>query len=218
MLGTIKGIIFDMDNTLLRSNIDFEAMKLETFQFLVSLGLVSADLNLDHHTTATIIEKGLKSGLMTPELLEKMWEIPKKYEVAGMINADLEPGVTSLLNELRNQYLMTVVTNNSIDAAEKALSDNLVLDYFDCVVGREMMKSIKPAPDGFLYILSQYKEIPAEEWISVGDSWIDGKASTEAGIRFVAYQSDEEMMQRMGVRPIAEISDIREMLLLLDNH
>jgi len=45
----IKGIIFDMDNTLLRSNIDFEAMKKETFAFLSTKGILPTTLYFKDH-------------------------------------------------------------------------------------------------------------------------------------------------------------------------
>lgn len=207
----IKGIIFDMDNTILQSRIDLESMKKETFGYLVSRGILPADLDITNHTSSMIIAEATKTGLMTDQLIKEMWEIPKRFEAIGMKDADLEPGVPELLKELRDRFHMVVITNNSVEAAEAALKDHGILDYFDCVVGREMMKLMKPSPDGFLYVLKRYGNILAEEWISVGDSWIDGKASTEAGVRFIAYQGDVELMNKMGVYPSAEITDIGEL-------
>lgn len=212
----IKGIIFDMDNTILRSSIDFHSMKKETFKYLVSHGILSAELDISNHTSSTIIAEAAITNRMTDTLVKEMWEIPKRFEIIGMRNADLEPGVIELLEELRDRYCMVVVTNNSIEAAEGALRNNGVLEYFDCVVGREWMNSLKPSPDGFLYVLQRYTNITAEEWISIGDSWIDGKASIEAGIRFISYQGDAETMKKMGVCPSAEITDIRELKKFID--
>lgn len=208
----IKGIIFDMDNTLLRSKIDFAAMKLETYQFLVHRGVLSDDVVLENQTTSTIIEAAVRTNEMTDEWLREMWEIPKKHEMVGMKDADLEPGVTEVLEKLKGNYLLVIVTNNSVDAAVTALRDNDILDYFDCVVGREMVGSLKPSPDAFLYILQQYSNTSAGEWISVGDSWIDGKASAKAGIKFVSYRADEMKMNNNDVCPMAKITDIRELL------
>ncbi|MEI0735561.1 hypothetical protein VQ056_00890 [Paenibacillus sp. JTLBN-2024] len=72
-MNGIKGIIFDMDNTLLKSKIDFAAMKLETFRFLVSRGLLSRQLDISKHTTSTLIEEAAKTGGMTEELVAEMW-------------------------------------------------------------------------------------------------------------------------------------------------
>lgn len=211
VVNKIKGIIFDMDNTLLRSKIDFAAMKKETYQFLVSRGMLSNDIILDNQTTSTLVEAAMTTNKLTDEWLNEMWGIPKKHEIIGMKDADLELGVTEVLEKLKGKYLLVIVTNNSVDAAKTALRDNNILEYFDCVVGREMMESLKPSPDGFLYVIKEYIHISVEDWISVGDSWIDGKASAEAGIKFVSYQADDMKMGKMGVFPIAKIMDIREL-------
>ncbi|WP_236575625.1 HAD family hydrolase [Paenibacillus sp. USDA918EY] len=210
-MNKIKGIIFDMDNTLLKSRIDFKAMKNETFHFLVSRGILPQELDITNHTTSTIVEEAMKTHLMTEKLQSEMWEIPRRFEMDGMKDAELEAGVVEILEELKGGYQMAVVTNNSVLAAEIALKDHDILDFFDLVVGREQMKSLKPSPDGFQYILDRCSGISTEEWISVGDSWIDGKASSAAGIKFISYQGDFEKMNRMGVHPYASINDIREL-------
>lgn len=208
----IKGIIFDMDNTLLSSKINFAAMKKDTYDFIINNGILPDDINLRNQTTAIIIEKAKQTNLMSPELIKAAWDIPKKYEVMGMENAALEPGVTQLLSQLHGKYQLVVVTNNSVEAANRALKENGIFDLFDIIVGREMVKSLKPSPDGFLYILDRYKTISANEWISVGDAWLDGVASVEAGIKFIAYNADIKKMNSLGIFPHGEINDIRRLV------
>lgn len=211
MKHKLKGIIFDMDNTLLSSRIDFSAMKEETYQYLVSRKILSDDMPLPLYTTATVIEEAIRTNRMTDKLIQEVWEIPRKHEVLGMQQAGLEPGTMDILNELKGKYLITIVTNNSVRAAEVALRENHIMDYFDQLIGREMMNSLKPSPDGYLRILNEYK-YPADEWISVGDSWTDGKASISAGLRFIAYRADQEKMKQMNVNPTAEIMDLMELM------
>jgi phosphoglycolate phosphatase len=208
----VKGIIFDMDNTLLRSTIDFDALKRDVYQFLTSHEVLPVGFHLDEHTSSTIIEAAQKSNLLTDELTNQMWRIAEKHEVSGMHDADLEPGVKGVLTHLYGDYCLVVVTNNSIGAAEVALRANGVYEYFDLVIGREMMEALKPSPSGFLVALNTFKHISPSEWISVGDAWIDGKASAEAGIRFVSYQGDAKKMRANGVFPFSEIADIKELL------
>ncbi|NLC69151.1 MAG: HAD-IA family hydrolase [Clostridiaceae bacterium] len=211
MGNKIKGIIFDMDNTLLSSRIDFAAMKSDTYNYIVKLGLLPGDPEFLGMTTAGIIEKAAESNKMTKALKDKIWSIPTKYEILGMKDAPLEPGAEELLEELHGKYRLAVVTNNSVKAAIRAFKRNNIYRYFDIIVGREMVDSLKPSADGFLYVLSRYKDIPPAEWLSVGDAWLDGKASMQAGIKFIAYNGDIEKMNSMGVYPYAEIGDIREL-------
>ncbi|NEZ45009.1 HAD family hydrolase [Paenibacillus alvei] len=215
MKHQLKGIVFDMDNTILRSRIDFQAMKNETYQFLVSKEILPDGYSLDYHTTSTIIEEAIQTNRMTEELLNEMWDIAKKHEVYGMQGADLEPGAVEVLSELKGRYHIAIVTNNSVEAAEIALRDNDIMEYFDFIIGREVMKALKPSPDGYLRVLDEFKH-SANEWLSVGDSWIDGKASISAGIRFIAYRSDKEKLKQMNVYPTAELSNLLELISLIE--
>ncbi|XEC95176.1 HAD family hydrolase [Paenibacillus tarimensis] len=208
----IKGIIFDMDNTILRSKIDFEAMKREIFRLLTSNGIIREDFPVARHTTSTLIQYAQSHPGPTEDLLSEMWNIAEKYEVIGMQDADLEPGAAGLLDQLRGICSMVIVTNNSIHAAKTALSRNHIEHYFDHIIGREQMASMKPAPDGFHVALQLYPEIKTEEWISVGDAWIDGKAAQEAGVRFISYRGNLAKMSEHGVYPFGSIDQIGDLL------
>ena len=211
----IKGIIFDMDNTLIRSRIDFSSMKNETFRFLTTRGLLPERLVINQHTTSTLIQEAMNTNRMTDEWLEELGEILKRHEKIGMRGAGLEPGVLDVLHDLKGQYDLALLTNNSVEAAEIALSENNIGSFFDCVVGREQVNAMKPSPDGFAYILNKFN-VPAAAWLSIGDSWIDGKASEGAGIAFIAYRADRQKMKQMNVTPRAWIQDIREIKAHLD--
>lgn len=207
-----------MDNTLLRSSINFAAMKQAVFSFLVAEGIFSEQFFADHkqfsleqHTTSTLIAEAMLTEQMTDSMIAEMWEIVTQYEVAGMQGAQLEAGVTELLKQLTGVYRLVIVTNNSEKAAQAALADNGIIDYFAAVIGRESMRAMKPSPSGFHTVVERFDDISREEWISVGDAWIDGKAAMEAGIAFIAYRGDLSKMHSMGVFPVANIQDIRQL-------
>lgn len=206
------GIIFDMDNTLLQSRIDYAAMKRDTYQYLTDLGILPEGLDLQMQTTSTLIEAAFQSGLMDEEQVREMWEVAKKHELIGMKDAKLEPGVRELLEQLHGQYKLTVVTNNSYEAARSALEGHRIFDRFDVVVGREQAGALKPSPAGFLRVLEQYPKTQASDWLSVGDSWIDGAAAQDAGIPFILYQGNLEQLKQHEVQPAAHISDIRDLM------
>ncbi|MFD2673077.1 HAD family hydrolase [Marinicrinis sediminis] len=209
----MKGIIFDMDNTLLRSRIDFEAMKMETYAFLVRHHRLPASLDLGMHTTSTLIAMAMEKEAMDDQLLQQLWEIPMKYEVAGMKEAELEPGIRDILIALKQRKIpLVVVTNNSIVAAKKALERNDIFTYFDNVIGRETVQALKPAPDAFLHVLNLYPDTQPDDWLSVGDAWIDGRASIDAGIPFLAYRGDAMKMKQMGVAPTGYLTEMKQLV------
>jgi phosphoglycolate phosphatase len=209
--GGIRAIIFDMDNTLLRSNIDFKAMKSDVCAFLKRSGAISPETKEDEHTTATLIEAARSGGVLNAALDAAVWEIVRRYEVEGMRGANLEPHVDYMLEKFSGRFVLAVLTNNSCDAAVSALGRNGIDRYFNLIAGREQVPGLKPSPAGMLHIMGRYPEISADGWLSVGDSWIDGRASMDAGIRFICYRGDIDKMNRNGVYPPLTIQDMAEL-------
>lgn len=211
----VKGIMFDMDNTLLRSKIDFAAMKADIFNYLVELNVLPADFSVHEHTSSTLMEHAKRLG-STDEVYQTMLRISAAHELAGMEGAGLEQGVEQLLQSLFGKHILIIITNNSYGAAFKALERTGIARYFDLIVGREQMPALKPSPSGFTYAMRQFSFISPNEWITVGDSWIDGRASTDSGIPFVSYRTRFDDMIVKGVKPVAKIDHIGDILKFLN--
>jgi len=207
----IKGIIFDMDNTLLQSNIDFPQMKSDVLEFLIRNSILSAEFDVHEHTTATLIELARELGI-TDDIYEAMMSKTTEHELLGMRGAGLEPGAKELLESIYEKYVLVVLTNNSLAAAREALELTGISEYFDIIIGREQMSALKPSPSGYHYMMSKFKTIEPKEWIAIGDSWIDGKAAQAAGIPFVSYRVSADQMLQRCVKPIGNIEHLSGLL------
>jgi len=201
-----RAILFDMDNTLLHSRIDYAAMKAEVYDYLASAGFLPEGYPIQAQTTSTLILHAREQGL-SGERLAAVWEIAAKHETAGMKDADLEPGALAMLDALRaaGGLKLAVLTNNARAAADRALRETGVLDRFDLVLGREDVPELKPSPTAVSAVLARCPELQPAEWLAVGDAWIDGAAASGAGVPFVAYRADRAAMRARGVQPIAAI-------------
>jgi phosphoglycolate phosphatase len=74
------------------------------------------------------------------------------------------------------------------------------------------MQAMKPSPSGYLAAKRQFPLVQEEAWLSVGDSWIDGRASMEAGIPFIGYGGSPETLSHKGVQAVAHIQHLLELL------
>ncbi|MFS0553522.1 HAD family hydrolase [Brevibacillus sp. 179-C9.3 HS] len=211
-----KGIIFDMDNTLLQSRINFSEMKRTIFQLWADNGIVPSTLDWQNHTASQLIEIGRKAERMTRELEQAMWDAVTAIEKEGMHGAVLEQHAVEVLEQLKNSYQLYILTNNAYAAAEEALNETGIASYFDEIVAREQMTTLKPSPSGIHYIRSRKPEWPVSAWTMIGDSWIDGKAACDGQVAFIAYQANELDMERNGVVPKAYITDLKELLVVLE--
>jgi phosphoglycolate phosphatase len=207
--------MFDMDNTLLESRINFKGMRNDLINLLVSHQVGTFHTYEHDVTAAQVIEKGKKLLRNDDQLLMKlekaMYEIVVDYEREGMKEARLEDGVRAALQGLKKKGLvLAVVTNNAHAAACLALKRQGILDYFDLVVGREQMEALKPSPSGVKEVIKSCPHVT--RWVMVGDSWIDGKAAQQAGVDFVAFQTESSLMHRHGVYPVASVRDFKELM------
>lgn len=205
------GIIFDMDNTLLQSKIDFAGMKQALFEEMVYRGLCASDLVWQDYTASQLVETARQSRKMKADDEAVIWGVVARFEKEGMHDAILEPHVPEMLKELHAHSHMTVLTNNARSAAVEALERTGIAHYFDHIAGREQMTALKPSSSGILYIVRHYPHMSEEHWTFVGDSWIDGKAAQEGRIRFVAYKGNADEMERQGVCPHVYIGHMQEL-------
>ncbi|TMV51977.1 HAD family hydrolase [Paenibacillus mesophilus] len=208
-----QAILFDMDNTLLKSTIDFPRIKRDVFAQVTEAGLLPASFPIHEHTIATLIESARSTDGFTVEHEAAVWDTVVAGEREGMVGAELESHVPEVLERLRERVRLSVLTNNAREAAIDALERTGIASYFDHIAGREQMTALKPSPSGIAHIMSRYPDIHPEQWLSVGDSWIDGKAAQSGGIAFLAYNARIEELKR---RQIPFVGHIRSMHELFD--
>lgn len=215
--GRVEGIIFDMDNTVLRSRIDFPAMKAAVADYLAAIGSLPPNVDVRAHTTATLLALAAAEAGLTPDGYEGAMRLCAEHERAGMADADLEEGAAELLEALRLRGLgLAIVTNNACEAAREALARTGILSYFELIVGREQMTAMKPHPSGYLAAKAHFANVPEQGWISVGDSWIDAKAACEAGVPFVHYGASTEVLDSRGIPYAGRIGQLMELLGLME--
>lgn len=209
-----KGIIFDMDNTLLQSNISFYEMKRAIFHLLMEYALCEPTLDWQSHTASQLIEIGRQSPRMTVQIEAQMWDVVTAVEKEGMHGAVLESHAAEVLAQLRESHHLFILTNNAFAAAQEALQETGISHHFEEIVAREQMTALKPSQSGIHYILNRHPDWPVTAWTMIGDSWIDGKAAQEGEVRFIAYKGNRQEMERREVAPFAHITDLRELLSL----
>jgi len=166
----LRGVIFDLDGTLVDSQLDFSAMR---------------------------AEMGLPDGLPILEALDTM-DAPERerclavlhrHEHEGAERATLIPGVIELHTHLAARRVpQAVVTRNARHLALRVL-ERLQLQ-FDPVVGRED-GPVKPDPAAILGICEKWNVSPSEV-VVIGDYLFDIEAGRRAGARTVLFTQGRE--------------------------
>lgn len=208
------GIIFDLDNTLIQSRIDFRRMA----RALVSwaherLGPQALPPGLEGRPIAQIVET---LSAIDPEMTPALWEIVARHEAEGMQNLELEPGALAVVQRLAGEGRpLAICTNNARPATLAALAPFGHPLPFDFVVTRDEVRRLKPDPEGVLHIKAQWARRGVPTLMMVGDSWLDGKAAQLAGVPFVEYRGRPSRVPREPIPVWRRIEHLEEIFALL---
>lgn len=152
----IDGVIFDLDNTLVSSALDFNWLRLQLD--------CAADIDLLQYID------DISDITQRQQCEQKVIE----HELDDARQSTVMPGCNDLLSFLRQQKIPTaVVTRNCIQATILKISHHKL--QFDRIVSREEFPP-KPAPDALLAIAEQW-QLPLKNILYVGDYIYDLQAA-----------------------------------------
>ena len=158
----IKGVIFDLDGTLIDAPYDWPRIK--------------ADLDTGGQPILRFL-----SDLQEPEKSRK-WKVLENYEETATAHAVLKEGVPELLQYLEHKHIRTALVSNNSQKNVSLLTEKFSL-RFDLVLSRDSGMS-KPSAHSFRHILHKWKFQKAECGV-VGDAFFDVQAAEAAGIDLV---------------------------------
>ncbi len=202
-------LIFDFDNTLIDSRINFAELRRAVIDLLATAGpLPEPREALLRKPIRDLVDQ---AAATSSDLAAKAWATIEAYEAEGLAGAAAMPHARAVLDALAaSGKRVALLTNNARTATARALEHLGLASSIDLVVTRDDVATLKPDPAGIRLILERVGPIRAA--YLVGDSWIDGLAAQHAGIRFVGFGPRRAEVEARGVRPWAWVTDLRELL------
>ncbi|HQU32595.1 MAG: HAD family hydrolase [Planctomycetia bacterium] len=183
----LRGIIFDMDGTLTKPNVDFAALERE----------IGAKVGF-------IIDYAERSS---PEERKRALDILERYEAQAAMESELNEGVVEMLEYVSKKRLKkALLTRNSRKSVDTVLHKHSL--HFEFIVSREDTKP-KPAPDP-IFLLSKKMDIHTDHLLMVGDYKYDIMCGKAAGTKTVLLRYKEYIETE--VVPDFEINSIREII------
>ncbi|MDQ7844081.1 MAG: HAD-IA family hydrolase [Armatimonadota bacterium] len=204
-------LIFDLDNTLIHSTIDFLGTRHRLIDLLLDAGAAPASRDvLLREPIPLLVAMGEAAG---ERIGRAMWEIVAAAEAEGLRQAVAVEHAAEVLAELRARgYRLAVLTNNARPGVAPKLAELGLDRYFEVIATRTEVPALKPSPEGIHYILDRLPGVRL--CYMIGDAWIDGQAARAAGARFIGFGPRREAARERGVTPWAWIDDLRELLTL----
>ena len=159
--GRVRGVVFDLDGTLVVEQLDYDAIRRE-------LGFQPRQPLLEGIAALPEAEQILAHAVL------------HRHEQAAAWTATVNSGVPAFLDWLDARGVRRALFSRNSRAAVGVVLERCGL-RFDLVVARENGPH-KPSPHGLLHICSTWKLAPAEV-LMIGDYLYDIQAGAQAGTR-----------------------------------
>jgi phosphoglycolate phosphatase len=205
----VTNVVFDLDNTLVHSRIDFLGIRTAVIDRLVAAGAL--DGPPPNPRSRSIPEWLDLATAHDARLAAELWQLVDRFEREGMLHGTVEADARPTLDRLRAAGMrLAVLTNNSLGSAEAALDRFDLRAPFDLVLAREVVAALKPAGDG---VAQAHRTLGSSPTYVVGDAYIDGLATQRArvGARFIAFRAEPADLAARGVRPWASVQTLGEL-------
>ena len=159
-----QAVIFDMDGTLTRQNLDFDVIKQE-----IGLG------------PEPVLESMMR---MRPTDRARAEAILERHEAVAAASSELQPGAGHVVSTIRSRGIAAaLMTRNSRKSVEMFQARHGLT--FDLIWTREN-GPMKPSPEPIFRICSELAVRPPDTWV-VGDFRFDIICGTAAGARTVLF-------------------------------
>jgi phosphoglycolate phosphatase len=206
-------VLFDLDNTLVHSRIDFLGIRQAIIGRLLDIGAL-AEPPADPRVRAIPEWLDLAADF-DPALAAELWAIVDQFERDGMVHGTVEADARATLDRLQSAGLkLAVLTNNSLGSADAALDRFDLRAPLDLVLARDVVPALKPSGAG---VAQAHAALGSGRLFMVGDSWIDGAAAQRAavGASFIAFRANLPDLAVRGIETWSSVTSLAEIPALL---
>ena len=213
----IKGVLFDLDGTLLDT--------LEDLYQSVNAALAACGFpertrmevrSFVGNGVRNLMVRSVPDGEENPKFEECFQKFREHY--AAHLNDHTAPyaGIMELLAELKEKGIPTAVVSNKSDAAVKELCRETFGDLVPLAIGESERVKKKPAPDTVIEAAAEIG-VPLKDCVYVGDSEVDLATAENAGIPCISVSwgfRDKELLESLGAKTLLDtVPELRDCLL-----
>lgn len=212
-----EAVVFDMDGVIF----DSEKLICDIWaEYAQEIGLENIDeiilkcIGVNDSATRKIMYEAYGDDFAYDEHLKV---ISKRYHsIADNGKLPVKPGVFNLLDYLKSKNIkMAVASSTRVQTVTNQLTAAGFADYFDYIIGGDMVAKSKPEPDIFLEACRKLGANPAKSFV-IEDSYNGIKAGVNAGMRPIMVPDLLPATDEMREKSFAVKKDLNEVKSLLE--
>ena len=203
-------IIFDMDDTLVRTASIWKAAEASLLQWMGATW--SAELAATYKgMNALDVARTIHQRLRSPLPLEQCQQYLRNALIAGFASpVEPMPGAMELVQRLRQRYPLAVASGSPPAAITAALNQLGTSDAFTQIISSESVARGKPHPDVFLRAAEVLHTSPGQ-CLVFEDSLIGCQAAIAAGMRcFVVPSASVDPLRPIATRIFASLAQVTD--------
>ena len=195
--GTIRGLIFDFDGTLLDIRESLRNSIVEVF----NEKQITYDIETTMQEIGALME--IIQGTPLPKIILEAFELfkyitslhsitfLKKLRIATKIfttyltyakEAPFYPEVDDFIKKFKKSYDFFIVSHNQTKNIIPHLERNNLKSIFKGVYGADLLPGLKPDPNSLNPVFESYKSCNLKDFVMIGDMPTDIQAGKEAGV------------------------------------
>lgn len=223
MKPKLRGLIFDLDGTLVELKFQVSDAKAAVIEDLRRLGFDTSRMS-NGEPTQMILDKVAvqlqkqRRGDSFSTLRARADKILNKFEMQAFRSTKLLPGAKLILSYLKHHgFKLGIVTNNGTVPSKMTIKRLAVSDSFDVVITRDDVRRMKPAGEGIKKAIRRLG-LRSHQCLYIGDSFVDILAARDAGVKIVSLMRRDSAGKILRYSPDYLITSLKQLPLLLQSH
>lgn len=180
----ITTIICDLDDTLVKTECHHMSSYQETL-INYEINLTDEEYRIHWIRDGKTIREFVQKHNLGHDPKELHRQKAKRYKQKIEKNVELCKGAFEFLEKNQNNYYLAVATNSFFEYAEIALQKTNIRQFFDIIVTRDNIKSLKPDPEIFIKT-AEMLQVDVSECLVLEDAQKGIEAAFAAGMKSIA--------------------------------
>jgi HAD superfamily hydrolase (TIGR01549 family) len=230
--GSIRGLIFDFDGTLL----DIAEPLKNSIEEVFKEYKVTSDMETTIQEIGALMET--IQGYPLPKIVLQSYDMfkyisslksltyMKKIEIAAKIfsryltlakEAPIFPDADKILKKLNKSYDLYIVSHNQTKNVIEHLEKHNLMNIFKGVYGADILPALKPDPSSLKPVFDNYKSSKVKDFVMIGDMPSDIVAGVEAGVWTIAITtgiSKKDVLTEQGASLV--IDSLSELMKIIE--
>ena len=216
-MKNIKGIIFDLDGTLLDTLEDLtDAVNHVMRMFSLETKPLDQVRSYVGNGVVNLIEQCVPGAKTHEQFSEILHAFMHYYEMNCDHKTKPYDGILALIEKLHGEKRQLGIVSNKFDSAVKELNRQYFHNWIDFALGVSDALDRKPAPD-MVYACIEQMHLKPEEVVFIGDSEVDLMTAQNAGIKCISvlwgFRSHEVLIEYGATQIVSTVDELEEVLM-----